>query len=995
MTELFQPGAPKLFTIPPGADFLKSLAAGLTSALPAKADPAALSKAVIYVPNRRSARALALELYRAGGETALILPDIRALGDLETDDAPSGAEEALAGLGPALEEHERLGALTQLVLKFYERTGTTLPPVSAMAAARELSRLLDQASLSGEVDWSKLSGLVEESELAGHWELSAKFLEIIAEAWPKWLAERGALDPFERRLRVAEAIGRSWRETPPTGPVIIAGSTGATPATQALMKAAMTLERSAVVLPGLDQDADEAAWPRIAKSPAHAQNALAELLKALERTPQSIALWPGTEESAALSARRKLINEALAPADDTADWLARLQELAGDETPAAFASQALNGLTILDAADESEEALYAALLMRETLETDDQSAAFVTPDAALARRVSSHLKRWGVDVEPSSGRPLTRTPAGALVFLALDWLADPGDPVALAALAKHGYVAAVGFSELELLLLRGPRRCRSFAELKTRLMALEESPSRERALGAFQSFETAAERALPAQLTLADTADRLAAALTSLCRDDTVWSGPDGAAAGKLIDRARAMSGAFGVISADAARDVFEALAQDQTLRPPSEHPRLSIWGPLEARLQSADRLILAGLNEGVWPAQPSADGFLPRRFRAPLGLSEPEERIGLAAHDFAQLACAPDVTMIVAGRREDAPAVASRWVWRLRTLAKGALGSEAAKAFAPEEGRNPKDWAGALSAIAAPYPPEFAKPRPKPPLEARPKRLSVTRIDTLQRDPYAIYAERILRLSVLDPLDAPMDARWRGTAIHQALEDFEAEGAPKTAEHLLSLLEHELAEAGEPPEKLAADRAPMRATVEAYLKWRDAHAPDVDGLFLERSGAYEIDIGGEVFTLSAQADRIEMRQGGTLAILDFKTGAPASDKQIAAGLDQQMPLQAVIARQGGFQDAPARPVSELTYIAFRAKFDVSVIGGSARSPLKDVSMDELADKAEAGLKRLIAKYGSKDQPYPSGPRVPFLKYDYGYNRLARRDEWMSERGDE
>ncbi len=1001
---LFDRGAPKLFTMPPGADFLKQLAATLAQDAGLAEEPDALADALIYVPNRRSARALAFELYQAAGGTAVLQPDIRALGDLETDEPPTGTEEALAGLGPALDPHERLGALARLVMAYYEQRHIPLPPTSAIAAARELGRLLDQAALSGDVDWSVLPELVADNDLAAHWEDSSAFLAIVAEAWPNWLAEQHKLDPFDRRRQVAEAVATAWQSSPPSGPVIIAGSTGATPASRTLMEAALALPKGLVVLPGLDREATPDAWASIGHTASHPQFALAGLLDALSKTPADVAVWPGALESDAASARRRLVQEALAPADETADWIKRLDDLAGDGEASDFARKALEGLSIVETADETEEAMAAALLLRETLETPEQTAALITPDAGLARRVASLLQRWDVFVSPSGGVPLLRTPAGSFMAIVFDWLLDPGNPVAIAALAKHEFIAEnENVSALERLVLRGPRRWRTFGDLQQVLaMAAKEDRAEEADIERAGVMLNRLETALPAlsmedgdERPVSDVTETLLETINQLAPDRRVWSGDDGASASKLIEALQLVGSQLGAIIPGAARDMMESLAQQMTVRETgSDHLRLSIRGPLEARLQSADRLILAGLNEGIWPNRPAPDAFLPQRFRTDLGLADPEDRLGLAAHDFAQLACAPHTTLIVAARRDDAPAVASRWVWRLQTLAKGALGStRAAEAFAPPEAQDPRPWIKDLNTPEETKPASFATPRPCPPLEARPQRLSVTRIDTLQRDPYSIYAEQVLRLSALDPLDGEVDARKRGTAIHEALEKFEDAGTPKTPEHLLSLLEAELLAAGTPTHEIAANRAPRRNTIEAYLEWRAQRLPDVAEHRLEKKGTREFEIAGAPFTLSAQADRIELRHDGTLAILDFKTGSPATDKQIAAGLDQQMPLQAVIGRAGGFEHTPARPVEELTYVAFRSNFEVRSVGDGNRSPLSDVSIPELADTAEAGLVRLISAYRDPKQVFLSAPRVQFVKYQGDYACLARRDEWTSETG--
>lgn len=996
--------APRVWTVPAGADFLTVLAETLAEESELATRPDALADALIYVPNRRSARVLIGKLHAAAGGGVIIPPEVRALGDLESDEAPPGAEAALAGLGPAMPQAERIGTLARLVQSFYRQTGNDVPPASAIAAARELSALLDQAALSDDVIWERLPELVVDANLAGHWEQSVKFLEIITQQWPEYLREENAMDPLARRMAAAEAMVAQWRSAPPSAPVIIAGSTGATPASRALMLGALGLPMGRVVLPGLDMEAGPASWEAISETVSHPQHKLAWTLTAFGLTAGDVAVWPGPGAARARTARRRMIHEALAPAEATADWTMRLDEMAkaeGVELP-KFAAGALAGLTVIEAGDEGEEAEIAALLMRGVLETPGETAALVTPDAGLARRISALLKRWGVNVPPSGGVPLGRTKTGSLIGLVAAWSLDPGDPVALVGVLKHPFVRwRDGMASLETHFLRGARRWQTLDELAENIQRRNENKSRH---DRFDDIDVEASLKLVGALRKAvathvfwdeayaeisgpDICIAIASLAAAVANTPRPWAGEDGDAASKLMESIAVITGRLGPISPRAVVDLIHTESAAMTVSDEApEHPQLSIWGPLEARLQSADRVILAGLNEDVWPQRPSADAFLPRRFRSDLGLIDPEDRLGLAAHDFAQLAAAPDVTMLYAARRDDAPAVASRWVWRLKTLARGA---HAEAALNPPETADPRKWVRALRAQGRnALPNDFAKPAPSPQITPRLPRLSATRIDTLQRDPYAIYASEILRLSALDPLDADVAANVRGTAVHAALEDFEADGQAKSAEALMDLLQYRLKEAGEPEEAWAGRRAIWAKTVDWYLQWRDARKDNVARLHLEKKGYWEMEISGQPFTLSAIADRIERGHDGKLSIVDFKTGSPPTDKMIATGFEQQMPLQAVMAQNGAFEGVAAGDVESLVYVAFKAKPSVRDVNTGDRKTPHTVA--EIAAVAEEGLKQLIAAYRESDAVFSSTPRPQFAGYG-SYDLLARRAEWTSD----
>ena len=440
------PDGPRVWTIPPGAPFLERLAGALAAWSGLDRDPGALGDAVIYVPNRRAARTLGAALYRAaGGADAILPPDIRALGDLDPGDPLPGAELALADLPPPMPPGRRLGLLMRLVRAWYDQRGETLPVASALAAARDLEALIDQAAIADAADWSRLPHLVAEADLAHHWDVSADLLRIVTDFWPAQLAEEDCLDPLTRRLKAAEAVAAHWTHTPPPGPVIVAGSTGATPASRVLMQAVCAVPRGAVVLPGLDREAAPGDWAAIADTPSHPQHALSEALAKLGLVPADVLVLPGAEETPAAATRRALIAQALTPADRTGDWRHRLES----ETELAQIRDGFAGLSIIAAEDESHEATLAALLLRETLQTPDATAALVTPDSGLARRVSHLLRRWSVEVPPSAGQSLSLTPHGTLARLLLVLAEDPGDPVALADLSKHPLVACPdGFADV-------------------------------------------------------------------------------------------------------------------------------------------------------------------------------------------------------------------------------------------------------------------------------------------------------------------------------------------------------------------------------------------------------------------------------------------------------------------------------------------------------------------------------------------------------------------
>ncbi len=965
MSTLFEGPAPRVRAIAASLPFLDTFVDALTQALWRADAPFALADALILLPNRRAADGL-MDAFakRLGG--AALLPSIRPLGDLDDDVDVWGADPIALDLPPGIASTKRRLTLATLVRSYLTAQGLSDDPARALAMADELCRLLDSASAAERVNWSLLPTLVEERDLAAHWKQSATFLEIVTRVWPDILAAEGALDPSARRSLLLDALAAQWEAAPPSRPIVIAGSTGSVAATRRLMRVVAALPRGVVVLPGLDADLDDAAWRAI--DPQHPQFALRETLGALGLERADVRAL-GAEEARG-AARRVLVREALVPADATADWLGRITQAGGPKRVA----DGLGGLELIEAANGEEEAAVVALLMREALEDPAASVALVTPDAALSRRVAEKLARWNISPAMSHGRALRETAAGSLLALLCELARDSGSPVALAGLLKHA-LAGFGMApaslaaarvELEHAALRGARRHDGAETLAARAKG---------AAGAALAENIARALApLSCEGDLGAFADALCASAELVAATPggdgaRVWAGQDGAAARKLAAEAREHGAALGVVTnAQAARAFIALLDGAEALPERGGDPRCAIWGPLEARLQRRDVMILGGLNEGAWPAPPPEDPFLTRTMRADLGLPSPDARIGLAAHDFAQLACAPRVVMTRALKRGGAPSVASRWIWRLETLVRGA--GAALKREAPAIA-----WAHALDAATAK--PELRAPQPKPPADQRLKRLSITDVETLIRDPYAIFAKRVLGLDVLRPVGYEPGAAERGTAIHGAIEII---GAEETEAALIAALDRALAEAGFGAARRTAERARLAASARAYLAW----ARTRDGeIYREKKGELALADGR---VLSGIADRIEVAHGHGV-IVDVKSGSPPTDKQVKSGLSPQLSLEGAMLRRGAFAGVPAARARELIYWKF---------GGAQPAPrVVDVDADAAGEEALAALEKLLARYAQPGQPFLSSPRVQFMRKWTDYDQLARRKEWADAEADE
>jgi ATP-dependent helicase/nuclease subunit B len=1038
---------PHIYSIPAGTPFLPSLAdavlAGAFGPIPGLAEnPLALADVTILVPTRRAARALA-NVFAARSSGMTVLPRIRPIGDVDEAEhllAPDAGDslDRLA-LPPAMSRLERQLTLARLVrewgravrreiMMLGERESLLIPASAgdAMRLAGDLADLLDEMESAG-VPWDALKTLTPE-EYPSYWTITLEFLRIVTDRWPEHLKERGLADPVARRDALIRAEAKRLASNPPKAPVIAAGSTGSLPATADLLRAVASLPLGAVVLPGLDQDLDEAGWASIgpqsdAPVPSHPQFGLKLLLSRLGVDRADVV--PLADARA--TPRAQLMGAAMRPAETTDLWADISAE------PAA-----LDGLSLAVAANEQEEALAIAIALREGIEQGVKQAALVTPDRTIARRVSAELARFGLRIDDSAGASLRDTPPAVLARLVVDAVLSDADPVTLLAIAKHP-LARFGMRAdecrraaraLELALFRNPRLKGGVANLSAELAAQQAAdaaikekggriPRARRRLGPAEWDEAArlAQRMTAAlapleavrtqEIFTAEATRFLIAALRHITRDEAgddaaFWArGDSDALAALLTGLVDPAADALPMQLAEFPGFLAAVMEDARVPQPPAGDPRIHIWGALEARLQSVDLMILAGLDEGIWPAGTRTDPWLSRTMRAQIGLDAPERRIGLSAHDFVQAMSAPRVMVTRAERRGGTPTVASRWLQRL-----GAVAGEAAMKDLTSRGARYLALARAIDGHAA-GDHRLKRPEPKPPLEARPRKLSITEIETWVRDPYAVYARHVLELEPLDAIGQEPDARQRGNLIHEALGHFVEEWRgpfDAAAEARLQVLAREgLRSVEHFPEVHAIWRLRFDAITRWFIGFEAARAHAVAARFAEVGGKMPIEAAGGPFVLRGRADRIDLRSDGRVDIFDFKTGTPPTTPQVLAGFAPQLGLEVAMARAGAFDGDIAKKGGGS--IIGRSVANVAWLGlGLVRrgDPYKSavekaLTADDVGQQVLAKLQALIAAYDDPERGYRSLARPQFEKQRYpgDYDHLARVAEWRLSPGED
>ncbi len=1017
---------PRLFTIPPSAPFLWTLArAILNGDLPtpggAKPDPLKLPQAVIYLPTRRAVRTLRDAFLDAAGGQAALLPSIRALGDPDEDaaiifGAEGAADEGFAGSGGAraIGPLERRLALMRLVLhwsKALHESGKAsrdrmVPPVATPAQASylaaDLGNLMDFIE-SEEVDLSALKGLVPE-EYAEHWERTVDFLKIVTEYWPAHLRENGLVSPTARRNALMAFEAARLVTTPPSGPVIAAGSTGTVPATARLLKVIASLPNGAVVLPGLDMSLDEESWASLAKHPEHPQTGMAELLNKLGATRDDVRYVQGSQPNVERRARLKFVSEVLRPAGDTDRWQTFLK------TEDTSLPTALAGLQTLETPTAHDEAEAIALILRSTIETPGKTAALITPDRTLARRVAARLKSYDLIIDDFAGVPVARTLPGAFLDLVVGAAESGFAAPELMALLKHP-LTLVGRAPgdirraaraLERAAFRdiyigqgldGAADAVDAARKEGRRRVAVTETEQEEALrlvedlkGAFSPLAALYHDPSPhAASRLAEAHGTVAEALA---RDRTggsshLWQGEAGEAMSVLLAELIAEGDRIALKAVDYA-PFYRSLLAGRVARPRRPaHPRLFIWGPLEARLQQPDVMVLGSLNEGVWPRPQEASPWLSRPMAEALGLPPPERRIGLSAHDFAQALGAPTIYLSRAVKVDGVPTVPSRWLQRFTALVDAA---KATPSIAPVQPF--AQWARARD--AAPYFAPADPPRPCPPVEARPRKLSVTRIENLLANPYEIFARYILNLKALKPLGEAPDDAMRGQIVHHALHEFTKRHPDilpdDIAAELVASADTFLAALGGSPRVEAFWRPGLARFAQWFAETEPARRKGVVEVTTEVDGELSLAVE-RGFRLRARVDRIDLCEDGTVVIYDYKTGRVPSQKHVDELFAPQLPLEAAIVAGDGFVPLGSRAVRGMHYIRALGRGD-----GGEQQPAAKADPGDLAEKALADLVKLIERFDRADMPYEAKrrPGTAFTRiYDYDdYAHLARLAEW-------
>jgi ATP-dependent helicase/nuclease subunit B len=1000
-----------LFSIAPHAPFLPTLAravlAGTIFPDWPRSGPFWLTDITIILPTQRARQALA-EAFADQGVG--LLPDLRTFGGEAGEEEPFLPPIDAPPLPAAISPLTRRLVLARLVAHWADTPGgrqvLATPPNAAeiLNLADSLGTLADDLIIEG-VSYAALRQLPA-ADLAENWQKTLAFLDIALEFWPQWLDGRCLVDAAQRRNARLDRQAATAPLLYHDRPVIAAGSTGSIPATARLMAAIAELPRGALVLPGLDvslSPGDHKLLLSNDKAPhGHPQYGLMKLLASLGSAVADVVELAQTPSDP----RTMAIRAALALPDATAAWPVRRAAIAAE------LQEAMAGLSTIAARNADEEARAIALLARDALDRGE-SVGIISPDQTLSRRIAAELGRFDIAVDDAAGTPLFQSAIGRLARLALGVAASGFGPVELIALlANRGVGLGLGRAVVSQLadrldrgLLRGQMPATGLSGLRRSLAAHMQSERRwlsDADAEGLEALFSQLEAALGPLCNIlqskgfsaAELARSLSQALTGLAAAAPGETMPDipGAAQFDLWVQTLVEGPDPGpTLPGGTPHEVLSALMAGLSVPEPgrSAYP-ISLWGQLEARLQNPDLLVLAGLNEDIWPRTADPGPWLSRGMRIAAGLEPPERRQGLAAHDFEMALGNRRAVIAFAQRLGAAPALPSRLVQRIEAF----FGDEITRAM---RGRGAVwvEMARALDAVEGP-PRPATRPAPRPRTGLRPRRLSVTEIERLIRSPYDIHARHVLGLRRLAPLGEMPDARERGALVHQIFARFVIEdgdfAAPEAQARLEAMAEEAFASLDSIGERRDIWLFRFRRAAEQFIAFERERGPRVSRRAAEIDGRWQMPSG---FVLTGRADRLDRLAEGSYAILDFKTGTLPTNSEMEDFLTPQLPLEAAMAAAGAFEGHLPAPTADLRYL--KIGLGPEALTETEFRRRKGLGMDEAVAEAAHRLVAHVDALLLKDSlPLVAGllPRAG-QRFAGDYDHLARTAEWSAAGGED
>ena len=927
-------------------------------------NPLNLANVLFLLPNRRACQMLTAAFVRKQGMRPTILPQMTPISEPNDDDLFFNGfeyENFFDDIRQPIHKEERLFLFTRLIMSKPGDFGLKqINLAQAYNLAGDLAKLIDEACNQG-LSFDRLQDLVPE-KYATHWQETLKLLQIITEYWPQILQEREAEDSCVLKNKLLQYQANVWQTKKTQQEIVAAGITASFPVLVNLLKSILNLPNGFIYFAGIDRFADADYWEAVDEThPLYENKKLLNLLDLLPADVVDIA-------PADFPEREQLISELMRPASISDKWRSISKDFP--------INKALEGIDFINCDSQRDEALVIALKMREVLEYPEKTAALITYDRNLARRVASELGRFGIKIDDSAGLPLNLSPVGIFLRLIAEAAENLDSETALITLLKHPFMlfskSAATFRQIVYIYEKALREEREAYLSPSILDCITQIKDELTRFNQFLQSETYTfAEILIKHLKLAETF----ASSADETGDKLLWRGEAGRTAANFATKILESASSLGSIKGHDYLPLLAELMGNESIRATyGTHPRLSILGPIEARLCHFDYVILGEFNEGIWPKSANADMWMSRPMKKDFGFDLPEKAIGILAADLCCFLASPNVIITRAERVDGVPMKKSRWLLRLQTVLNAANSDISAISDS-----SLYKFSHSMEQPSASAP--IKAPAPCPPTDKRPRKLSASGVDLLIHDPYAAYAKYILTLYPLNNLDRVLDKRDFGMLVHSIIEEFNTtypNSLPENALDILLSIGRNHFDAEDLSEDIETFWWNNFVKIAEWIVLQEQpYRSEVTSVYNEVKGEISYTLSGGAFKFTAKADRIDVLKNGKINIIDYKTGKLPAKTAVLKRQAMQLPIEGLIAEKGSFEGVPRGEVENVIYWQLGKQDNIY--------PAKK---DDFLEKSEEYLLKLIEKFDSSNMPYHPKPLPKFADKNRDYDHLARVKEW-------
>lgn len=940
-------------------------------------DKLSLSNFTILLPSRRSCNELKRIFLENSSNSAIILPNIRAIGDIDYDDLVLKQinKNDLENFSDFSNNTSRIKykiLLIKELLKWAKSSNKNLfkdiTIEQASNLALELEKFLNEVNRNG-LNLDDLEKIVDD-EYSQHWQEVLNFLEIFGKKWNKFIKDNNVISVVDFKSRMIEFNAEYFKKNKPLNPIVIAGVSGSVKSTCEFIKSLIKYDNCYYFFKDLNKNLTEDEWKEIGVF--HPQYSFKNLLdncincerdrvKNLEFN-NCLIVNPIIE---------KILSFSMLPYNETHKWQSKLN----------IKKEDFSHISKIECNNSFEELSVISLITKHVHETSNDNVAIITSDEIFANQLAVELKNLNLDVNNAFGNKISRTEVVKFLFLILDVIKNKYETVAFLSLLKHDFTL-FGYNKNELnrlTLLLEDKILRGYGNLGCEgiLKKVNEFGNLElidfikkimETLDKFKCEKLNFQSVIKLHIELAENI----ASNSEVVGSNAFWNNSkNGDELLNFFNEVIKESESYGDIkNCDEYSYLLDYLIAENSYSDRySIHPMVNIISPQEAKLINYDLIILTNLNDGRFPPHISTDPWMSKSMRKAFGLPDRDELIGNFAYDFTQFLCNKKVILTRSLKEDGVPTVKSKYLMRLETflLCQNHLKLEENNIW--KEVFKKRNFAEQNIIIK--------RPKPKPPLDRRPRELYATKIEKLMNNPYDIYAEKILNLKKKDDFYENKIFAFFGSAVHEALENYIKNY--KAAE-FAKLYEKLIKYGKESFDKYFTDETSRELffirfsnIAEWFIEQDEAVRASGYNVYAERiEKLYMKNID---FTIAAKIDRIEENEFGSINIIDYKTGNTPSTSDVLTAKKPQLIIEAIVLEN--------KKTDKLVYWSIKGKGDEKI---------QEIDSDicELVNKGRDGIVRLITHFNVFENSYiaTAFDLNDQNHYASDYKHLSRVEEW-------